>query len=91
MKALKANMGLDVEGASTAIRPRCGRATTRAASNLSTATSSGKSLVYNLPVMEAVLKEPSSTAFFLFPTKALAQDQHEPPTHFAGAMVHRTE
>ena len=40
-----------------------------------TATASGKTLCYNLPVLHALLREPSSTALYLFPTKALAQDQ----------------
>ena len=40
-----------------------------------TPTASGKSLCYNLPVLQAILKEPASRALYLFPTKALAQDQ----------------
>ncbi len=40
-----------------------------------TATASGKTLCYNLPVIDAVLEAPTSRAFYLFPTKALAQDQ----------------
>ena len=42
---------------------------------LATETSSGKSLVYNVPVVEAVMQDPGSTALYLFPTKALSQDQ----------------
>lgn len=42
---------------------------------LSTGTASGKSLAYQLPVLEARLDHPEATALFLFPTKALAQDQ----------------
>jgi DEAD/DEAH box helicase domain-containing protein len=38
-------------------------------------TASGKSLCYNAPVLERLLAEPSATALYLFPTKALAQDQ----------------
>ncbi len=38
-------------------------------------TASGKSLCYHLPVMDAVLKQPAARALYLFPTKALAQDQ----------------
>lgn len=38
-------------------------------------TASGKTLSYNLPVIEAMLEDPKATAFYLFPTKALAQDQ----------------
>jgi len=40
-----------------------------------TPTASGKTLCYNLPVLDAILKEPSSRALYLFPTKALSQDQ----------------
>lgn len=40
-----------------------------------TSTNSGKSLCYNVPVLEAVLAEPNARALYLFPTKALAQDQ----------------
>ncbi len=42
---------------------------------LVTGTASGKSLAYHLPTLQHLLKEPSSTALYLFPTKALAQDQ----------------
>jgi DEAD/DEAH box helicase domain-containing protein len=40
-----------------------------------TPTASGKTLCFHLPVLDAVLKDPDSRALFLFPTKALAQDQ----------------
>ena len=40
-----------------------------------TPTASGKTLCYNVPVLNAVLQDPSSRALYLFPTKALAQDQ----------------
>jgi len=40
-----------------------------------TPTASGKTLCYNAPVLNAVLQDPSSRALYLFPTKALAQDQ----------------
>lgn len=42
---------------------------------VATGTASGKTLVYNVPVMEAVLLDRSARALYLFPTKALAQDQ----------------
>lgn len=42
---------------------------------IATPTASGKTLCYNLPVLDAVLRDPSSRALYLFPTKALAQDQ----------------
>jgi DEAD/DEAH box helicase domain-containing protein len=40
-----------------------------------TPTASGKTLGYNAPVLNAILQDPSSRALYLFPTKALAQDQ----------------
>ena len=40
-----------------------------------TGTASGKTLCYNLPILESCLKDPKSRALYLFPTKALAQDQ----------------
>ncbi len=43
-----------------------------------TPTASGKTLCYNLPVLNRLLAEPQGRAFYLFPTKALAEDQlHE--------------
>jgi len=42
---------------------------------LVTGTASGKSLAYHLPALQALLHDPSSTALYLFPTKALTQDQ----------------
>ncbi|MEM7536278.1 MAG: DEAD/DEAH box helicase [Chloroflexota bacterium] len=40
-----------------------------------TPTASGKTLCYNAPVLHTMLAEPNSRALYLFPTKALAQDQ----------------
>lgn len=40
-----------------------------------TGTASGKTLCYNLPILEMCLEEPAARALYLFPTKALAQDQ----------------
>ena len=40
-----------------------------------TPTASGKTLCYNLPVLDAILKKEDTRALYLFPTKALAQDQ----------------
>ncbi len=40
-----------------------------------TGTSSGKSLIYNVSVIERIIKDPQSTALYIFPLKALAQDQ----------------
>ncbi len=40
-----------------------------------TPTASGKSLCYDLPVLQAVAEDPSARALYLFPTKALSQDQ----------------
>jgi DEAD/DEAH box helicase domain-containing protein len=40
-----------------------------------TPTASGKTLCYNLPVLQRLLESPERRALFLYPTKALAQDQ----------------
>ena len=40
-----------------------------------TPTASGKTLCYNLPVLNSILKDEESRAIFLFPTKALSHDQ----------------
>jgi DEAD/DEAH box helicase domain-containing protein len=40
-----------------------------------TPTASGKTLCYNLPVLQRLLENPDRRALFLYPTKALAQDQ----------------
>lgn len=40
-----------------------------------TPTASGKTLCYNLPVVNKILEKPESRALYLFPTKALSQDQ----------------
>ncbi|GAC1394960.1 MAG: ATP-dependent helicase MrfA [Chloroflexota bacterium] len=40
-----------------------------------TPTASGKTLCYNLPVLQAILDDPGARALYLFPTKALSQDQ----------------
>jgi DEAD/DEAH box helicase domain-containing protein len=42
---------------------------------LSTGTASGKTLAYNVPVLETLLADPRARALYLFPTKALAHDQ----------------
>ncbi len=40
-----------------------------------TPTASGKTLCYTVPVLQAILRDPSARALYLFPTKALAADQ----------------
>ena len=40
-----------------------------------TPTASGKTLCYNLPILNEILESPDTRALYLFPTKALAQDQ----------------
>ncbi len=62
----------------------------RAGKNLTVAvpTAGGKSLVYNLPVVERFLRDPEATALYLFPLKALAQDQL---AAFTAMTAHWTE
>ncbi len=40
-----------------------------------TPTASGKTLCYNAPILDTIMRDPSARAIYLFPTKALAQDQ----------------
>jgi len=42
---------------------------------VTTGTASGKTLAFNLPVLDALTREPKNRALYLYPTKALAQDQ----------------
>jgi len=49
-----------------------------------TPTASGKTLCYNLPVLNRLLRDPETRAMYLFPTKALAEDQ----LHEFNATVH---
>ena len=48
---------------------------------LATGTASGKTLGYNLPVLAAMLADPQARALYLFPTKALTQDQFSVISH----------
>ncbi len=51
-----------------------------------TGTASGKTLCYNLPVIDLLLREPNARALYLFPTRALAQDQHAGLASLLGAL-----
>ena len=42
---------------------------------ITTSTASGKSLAFNLPVLDSIARDPKARALYLYPTKALAQDQ----------------
>jgi DEAD/DEAH box helicase domain-containing protein len=44
---------------------------------IATPTASGKSLCYNLPILDAMARAPETRALYLFPTKALSRDQEE--------------
>ena len=51
-----------------------------------TGTASGKTLGYNLPVLNTLLADPSACALYLFPTKALSQDQADELSTLTGAI-----
>ena len=51
------------------------RATFEGPTIVTTGTASGKSLAFNLPTLDVLLSEPRARALYLYPTKALAQDQ----------------
>lgn len=53
---------------------------------VATPTASGKTLTYNLPVMEHCLTDPEAKALYLFPLKALAQDQLKGFNELAGML-----
>ena len=56
-------------------RRRSSRSAPGATSCVVTPTASGKTLCYNLPVLDAVARDEAARALYLFPTKALAADQ----------------
>jgi DEAD/DEAH box helicase domain-containing protein len=53
---------------------------------VTTPTASGKTLCYNLPVLNAILADAAARALYLFPTKALAQDQMAELHELAAAL-----
>src|SRR5512141_1838747 len=55
-----------------------------------TPTASGKTLCYNAPVLNAILQDSSTRALYLFPTKALAQDQLAELHGLADLIAERT-
>ena len=52
-----------------------------------TGTASGKTLCYTIPVLDTILKDALATALFIYPTKALAQDQLRGLTRFGEALT----
>lgn len=54
---------------------------------VTTATASGKSLSFNLPVLHTLAHDPKARALYLYPTKALAQDQARKLTELGTAMA----
>src|SRR4051812_49359467 len=58
---------------------------------ITTPTASGKTLCYNAPVLSSVLRDPSARALYIFPTKALAQDQLAELHELSDALSRRTD
>src|SRR5687768_13383070 len=58
---------------------------------ITTPTASGKTLCYNAPVLSAILRDASTRALYLFPTKALAQDQLAELHELSDQLSQRTE
>lgn len=52
-----------------------------------TPTASGKTLCYNLPTLQALLRDDKARALYLFPTKALSQDQQSELNELVGADI----
>ena len=57
---------------------------------VATATSSGKTLCYNLPVLETILENPGARALYLYPINALINDQFESLAHLNVALGHHS-
>ncbi|MDR3166463.1 MAG: DEAD/DEAH box helicase, partial [Treponema sp.] len=55
-----------------------------------TPTASGKTLCYNLPALQALLQDQKARALYLFPTKALSQDQQAELNELAGTPARGT-
>ena len=55
-----------------------------------TPTSSGKTLCYNLPVLQSIIENPDTRAIYLFPTKALAHDQRDELAQFVPGLRSRS-
>lgn len=55
-----------------------------------TGTASGKTLCYNLPVLDCLLRDLAARALYLFPTKALAQDQLSGLSGLFGEQINRS-
>ncbi|MHA1732621.1 MAG: DEAD/DEAH box helicase [Promethearchaeota archaeon] len=53
---------------------------------ITTPTASGKSLCYDIPVLDAMLRDDASTALYLFPRKALGHDQYRELVNLAGEL-----
>ena len=64
-------------GSPSSTRTRSRRSRRPAAGDVivTSGTASGKSLSFNLPVLDAIARDPKTRALYLYPTKALAQDQ----------------
>ena len=54
---------------------------------VTTGTASGKSLAFNLPVLDTLAGDPSARALYLYPTKALAQDQARALARIGGRFL----
>jgi DEAD/DEAH box helicase domain-containing protein len=53
---------------------------------VATGTASGKTLAFNLPILDLLARDPKSRALYLYPTKALAQDQYRAIRHLASNL-----
>ncbi len=56
-----------------------------------TGTASGKTLCYNLPVVDDLIRNSTDRALYLFPTKALAQDQHQSLLNLVNGVIGEIE
>ena len=56
-----------------------------------TPTASGKTLCYNVPVLNAILQNEANRALYLFPTKALSSDQTAEPVSYTHLDVYKRQ
>jgi len=57
---------------------------------INSGVASGKSLCYQLPILDAILKDPKARALLIYPTKALAQDQAQKLSGLCSALAVKT-
>jgi DEAD/DEAH box helicase domain-containing protein len=84
LRAALAGAGIEALWSHQADALECAR---RGHTIVTTGTASGKSLAFNLPVLDTLAADPAARAFYLYPTKALAQDQARKLSQLGGRFL----